>query len=242
MSSQPTAAGTDPQLGPAPARSARFWFTLNAAVAWSGLTLQTFLSATGMYPATATSPSQVGYNNPPGLAGMIPRLIDLFSYFTVLSNTIVAVVLTMLAVRAHGRGWRFRVVRLDSLMMILVTGIVYAVLLAPTASTVGWQVPANSLLHQITPSVTLLVFLLVGPRGWLTWRTLPAALVIPIIWVVYTLLRGAVIQAYPYPFINVVKLGYPTVLMNVAAIAVFGLAIGAVLLGVDRLLARVGRD
>ena len=51
-------------------------------------------------------------------------------------------------------------------------------------------------------------------------------------------MRGAVIGAYPYPFIDVVRLGYGQVLLNVLAIAVLGVVIGTALLGIDRLLSR----
>jgi hypothetical protein len=217
---------------------ARPWHAVNAAVAWLGLGLQLVLSAGGLYPSTQTVPSQLGYGNAAGLAGAVGRTIDFFSYFTIWSNIVVAVVATLLAIDPARDSRLLRVLRLDALLMITITGIVYAVVLAPISHLTGWQVPANSLLHQITPLLTIVVWLVVGPRGWIAWRTIPEALVLPIVWIVCTLLRGAVIGGYPYPFIDVVKLGYGQVLVNVIAIAVIGVVIAAALLGIDRLLAR----
>ena len=65
-----------------------------------------------------------------------------------------------------------------------------------------------------------------APRGWLDRRLIPPALVIPIIWIVLTLLRGAVVHAYPYGFINVVELGYAMALVNVLVIVALGIGMG----------------
>jgi len=217
---------------------ARPWHAVNAAVAWLGLGMQLVLSAGGVYPPTQTVPSQLGFDNAAGFAGAVGRTLDLLSYFTIWSNIVVAVVATVLALHPERDSRLLRVLRLDALLMITVTGLVYAVLLAGTAKLTGWQIPANSLLHQVTPVVTIVVWLVVGPRRWIAWRTIPEALVLPLVWIAYTLLRGAVIGAYPYPFIDVVRLGYGQVLVNVLAIAVLGVVIGAALLGIDRLLSR----
>jgi hypothetical protein len=50
------------------------------------------------------------------------------------------------------------------------------------------------------------------------------------------LLRGAVVDAYPYDFVNVVDLGYAVVLRNVVLVLVLGLVISAILFGVEKLL------
>jgi hypothetical protein len=125
--------------------------------------------------------------------------------------------------------------------MIVVTALVYAVLLGPTATTVGLLGPSNTLRHVVVPLVTMLVFLVAGPRGWIRWGTLPGALVIPLVWVVYTLVRGTVIDAWPYGFINVDANGWASVGAYVGAILVLGLVIGAVLYGIDALIVRLLR-
>ena len=214
------------------------WFVLNAVVAWLGLAVQLVLSTSGMYPGTQTVPSQLGYGNAAGAAGALGRTLDYLSYFTIWSNIVVAVVMTVLALHPLRDTPVLRVLRLDALLMITITGIVYAVVLAPTATLRGWEYLANSLIHQITPLLTLVVWVVAGPRGWIRWSTIPAALVLPLVWLAYTLLRGAVIGGYPYPFVDVVKLGYGQVLVNVVAILVFGVVVAAVLLGIDRLLGR----
>jgi hypothetical protein len=220
------------------ARTARAWFTVNAVVAWLGLAIQFVLSASGMYPPTEKVISQLGAGNPEGAAGALPRIVDFFSYFTIWSNIVVALVLTVLAANPRRDTPALRVLRLDALIMIAITGIVYAVVLAPTATLRGWEVLANAFIHILTPVVTIVVWLVAGPRGWIGWSTIAKAMILPLVWLAYTLVRGAVIGAYPYPFVDVVRLGYGQVAVNVVAIVVFAVVLGAIMLGIDRLLTR----
>ncbi len=47
----------------------------------------------------------------------------------------------------------------------------------------------------------------------------------PIGWLVYTLVRGAIVDWYPYPFLDVGLHGYPRALLACAAVAVLLLAL-----------------
>jgi hypothetical protein len=62
--------------------------------------------------------------------------------------------------------------------------------------------------------------------------------VFPLCWLGFTLIRGAFISWYPYPFIDVTKLGYGGTVLNCLWVSVLwlGLAGGATL--VDRRLGR----
>ncbi len=219
--------------------AARRWLTLNAALAWLGLAVSLTLNAIDYYPPTAgASPTSYGPGNAPGSAGVASRLADWISYFTILSNFVVAIVTTALAIGRARNTPMWRALRLDSVLMITITGLVYAVLLAPTSVQHGWDNLSNSLLHQVTPILTVLVWGFFGPRGWVSWRTVAAALVVPIVWLGWMLGRGAIIHAYPYGFVNAANLGYGTALTNAVGILLLGVVISAIFLGVDRLLAR----
>ena len=71
----------------------------------------------------------------------------------------------------------------------------------------------------------VVAFLLFGPRGWIKASIIPKVLALPIIYVVYTLLRGAVINSYPYDFFDVVSYGYAYVLIFVASILAASLVV-----------------
>ena len=220
-------------------RGARRAFAVNAGLAWLGVVLTVVLSGLGAYEETTPAPGLYGAH-PDGLAGAVSRLADTASYFTIWSNVVVAVVMTLLARRPVRATAVLRTLRLDSLLMITITAIVYAVLLAPTAVVVGWSRLTDPILHQVTPAVTVLVWLVFGPRGWVSWRTVLAALLVPLAWVAWMLVRGAVVGAYPYDFANVTTLGYASVLGTLAGILVFGLVVASVFWGLDLVLRRRG--
>lgn len=215
-------------------RLRRAWGVV-AVVAWTGVVATVLLSGLGWYAQIPPEPGLYG-DTGDGAYGVLQRVVDTFSYFTIWSNIVVAVTATLLARGSDGP--RTRVLMLDALLMITVTAIVYQVLLAPSIDVQGWSLFTDPVLHVITPLLTLLVWGWVGPRGWLTVRLLPLSLVVPLLWVVWMLARGAVIDAYPYAFVAVNERGYPAALATIGAILVFGLVVAGVLTGVERVLSR----
>ena len=211
-------------------------FALNAIFAWTGVIIGTITSGFHMYDYTYTDPHVFGANT-----SAVGRLIDDYSYFTIWSNLLVAIVMTILAVKPEPHGVIMRVLRLDSVVMITVTGILYWALLAANSQSQGIDRIGTLFDHTLTPILTVVVWLLVGPRNWIRWWTPFAALIIPIVWAAYTLVRGNIVGVYPYPFLNVDKYGLPAVLTTIGMIAVFGLVLGYVCWGLDLLLGRKAR-
>lgn len=218
---------------------ARTAFALTAFVAWAGVVMTLLVSATGAGVERVPEPYLYGIH-PAGAAGALSRVVDTLSYFTFWSNAVVGLSATLLLVRPHLDTFAVRALRLSALLMITVTAIVYAVILAPTDVVAGWSRITNPLQHIVTPAVTVGAWLVWGPRRWFTWRTVPAALVIPVTWIAWMLLRGLFIEAYPYGFANVAVLGYGAVAVNLLFVVAFGLAIAALYLAVDRALAAIG--
>jgi apolipoprotein N-acyltransferase len=223
----------------APVRG-RVAFGATAILAGFGMALNLTLTALGTYPSTQTVPTLLGFNEP-GLAGMPGRVFDFLSYFTILSNVVVVVVMAMLWRNPNRAGAAFRVLRLDALVMITVTGLIYWAVLAGSAELQGLEYVTNFIEHTLVPIVTVVVFLVFGPHGQFRVSTVFAALVLPIAWALVTLVRGATISAYPYGFINVAQHGYGSVLTSIAGVAVLGVIIGFVFLGLDRLRSRMQR-
>lgn len=217
---------------------ARTLYGINAVTALIGLSLGFTLTVLGTYPSLNTDPTMLG--NPE--QGAIGRILDYFTYFTIWSNILVAIVMIMLFLRPDRDSFWFRTVRLSSLLMIIVTGIIYNVVLAGTAQLQGLETVSNLFDHVLTPLVSVVVWLLVGPRGWFSWRILVASLVIPIVWLAWALARGAVIGAYPYGFLDVATYGYGAVATNVLGIVVFAVVLGLILWAIDALIRRVMRS
>lgn len=213
----------------------RLLFALNAISAWVGVGVATAASSLGLYRYDVTDPNLFQPSD-----SAIGRLVNSYSYFTMWSNVAVAIVMTIL-VFAPARGRIFQVFRLDALLMITVTGIIYWGMLAANNKSQGIDIIGNLFNHSITPILTVLIWLVAGPRNWIRWWTPLAALILPIVWAAYTLVRGAAINQYPYPFLNVAKYGLSSVLVTIVMIAIFGLVVGYVYYGIDLLLSGKAR-
>jgi hypothetical protein len=219
-------------------------FGINALSAWIGLGMSTFIEIFGLvetkYTGESSPTSQFGHQGDyaSGLAGAPERLIDLFSYFTIWSQIVVGVVMTLLYLNPARDGKLFRVFRLDSILMITVTGVVYNLLLGPNYPPQGLNQISSPIQHTITPLITVLVFVIAGPRGWITLKNILAALVVPIVYVFYTLTRGAIIGKYPYDFFDVITEGYAYVLIFVMGILFASIIVAGFYWGIDKVLSR----
>ncbi|MFI6515834.1 Pr6Pr family membrane protein [Spirillospora sp. NPDC050679] len=166
------------------------------------------------------------------------RLVRLFSYFTIQSNLLVLATSLLLAVRPRRTGGLWRAVRLDALLGITVTGLVFATVLAPNLHLTGPALACTVAFHYVSPPATLLGWLLVEERSPFTKGDLAWSLLWPTAWIDYTLAHGAATGWYPYPFLDVVALGYPAALRNLAVVVAGALLIAALLVWVSRLRGR----
>lgn len=152
------------------------------------------------------------------------------------SNLLVIAVAATLAVRPDRDGRVWRVLRLDAVVCITVTGLVYAVVLRPIVNNEGWAVVTDTGFHVVVPIAAVVGWLAFGPRPRVDARTVGWSVVFPLAWLVYTLLRGAVVHEYPYPFVDVGALGYVRVLLNALGVTALFVALAAAALVVDRRL------
>lgn len=141
--------------------------------------------------------------------GLGTRLWRLFSFFTIQSNLIVLAAAVALVLRPLRDGALWPVVRLDSLLGIVITGLVFAIVLAPQVHLTGWALAATIGFHYISP-----------------WTTLAA-------WLVYIFTQGAFTHWYPYQFLDVNDVGLATALRNAAFVLVLGLLLAAGLKALD---------
>ncbi|MDQ7806118.1 Pr6Pr family membrane protein [Amycolatopsis sp. A133] len=201
----------------------RTWFAVTALVALTGLVVQVVATASDTGGRFTT------------VAG---RVANLFCFFTIDSNLLVIATAALVAFGA-ARGTLFRVLWLDALAGIIVTGIVYQVALAGLYELHGLAFLADTLLHKVTPILFVLGWLLAGPRGAFTWRAVRWSLVYPLAWLAFTLPRGALTGFYPYPFVDADTLGYGQVALNCVFIGLFFTALTAGAFLYDRRLARL---
>ena len=170
-------------------------------------------------------------------ASLLGGLMSFFSYFTVITNTLVATVLTcqLTSRESAARRWFLQPwVSSGIAVSIAVVSLAYNVLLRHLWDPEGWQWLADELMHDVMPLLFLAWWWMYVPKGTLRWAHIPLWLIYPLVYFAYVLLRGHLLAAYPYPFIDVDKLGYPQVLVNAGGLLVGFVTIALVVMGFDR--------
>lgn len=206
---------------------ARLYRAVFACVGWFAVALQ--------YAVTLA-------DNPDSSAGELT--LNFFSYFTILSNILVALALTAPVVAPNSRPGRWFAgegVRAAMAMYIVVVGVVYHFLLAPTWNPQGLALLGNSLLHYVMPAAFVLDWLLFAPKGRLNWKDPAKWLIFPLIYGGWTLIHGALSGWWPYPFVDVGALGLGRVLLNFVGLLVFFLIVGLTVVAIDRTFGRRDR-
>jgi hypothetical protein len=215
---------------------ARLAFAVAAVLAWLGTGMRV-LHDLLLSPRATQSTAGLFGNYRGNFVGSLQRVFDDLSYFTHWSNLAVAVTWTLLALDPSRDSPLFRAARNTALVMITMTGILYVVLIAPTDVVTGWfNVSDNIVIHYLNPPVAVLVWALWGPRGWFRWRDAWRIYPLPLTYLAYTLVRGALTHTYPYAFFNVVLHGYANVMVTMLTIIGESLILIAAFVMLDRLL------
>jgi len=147
---------------------------------------------------------------------------NFFSFFTIQSNLLAATLLLLLATRWHHRRPSFvPMLRGAAVAYMTTTGIVYALLLSGHTEELGTVIPwVNTVVHQVMPIVMLIDWLIEQPRHRLEVRRCLVWMVYPLAFLVYSLIRGPMVDWYPYPFLDPAQSGgYPGVAAYAVGIA-----------------------
>ncbi len=168
-------------------------------------------------------------------------LANFFSYFTILSNLLVAISITAVLFFPQTFVCAFfkRPSVLSAITLyIFIVALVYNTVLRGIISLNGWNLFVDTLLHVIVPILFIIYWFLYVPKGVLHWKQGISWIFFPMGYLVYSLIRGAFFGWYPYPFLNVVSFGYPKVFLNITImIAVFFLS-GLALIMLNKVLGR----
>ena len=133
-----------------------------------------------------------------------------FMYFTIQSNIAVALICAAggyFLVRGREIGSAWYTVKLVGTVSITLTGVVFAVLLAPLLGKAAWSVP-NTLTHLVVPAAAVADFFVVASGAGIRRKNVVYVLIPPLLYVIYAgigYLRGwdfAGRQPYPYFFLN----------------------------------------
>jgi hypothetical protein len=196
----------------------RIYAAVGALLGWCALALQLYLML-----VQAHGPER------------LTAVITYFSFFTILTNILTALVFTAVALQPGWGQWLCqRSVQAAAAVYIAIVGMVYQLLLRQLWNPQGAQWVADVLLHSIMPVGYVLYWLLFAPRAGLSWKDAVTWLTYPAVYLVYILARGAMSGHYPYPFVDVNVLGYGGVLVRAAGLLLVFLGMGLLVVAVGR--------
>lgn len=207
---------------------ARVWFAATALVVAVAVVIQVIVAAdndTGVFDSPAK------------------RALNVFVFFTIQSNLIVGATSLLLALDPRRSSTAFAVARLTGVVAIAVTGIVYHTVLSGLDDLSGWALVANFLLHTLVPLLGVIGWVAFGPRGQTSWTAVGLTIVYMLAWGVFTLVRGEIVDFYPYPFTNPTEQGYARVALKLVFVGGGFVALAAAAHLADRYLtAQSGRS
>jgi hypothetical protein len=186
-----------------------------AFAAWTGLIVQLSFS----YSANAS---------------LLLSLWIMFAFFTIITNFLVAVVFTSIAIN---RGvLRSEWVVAGAMQSIVMVGVSNALLLWGALELSGGSALVDKLLHIATPALVPLFWIIFVRKGNLTWRHPLIWSIYPLAYFIYGMARGLATGKYAYPFLNILALGWQRTALNALFITVAFMALGFAIVWVDRLL------
>ena len=180
-------------------RRSSFYLTVTAVLGWFALASQLYLIIQNRVVSVAET------------------IVRYFSFFTILTNLIVAVCVTVLLLKPNSKWgrWFSKSTTLTAITVyITIVGVVYNVILRFLWKPQGLQYVTDELLHTIIPLLFILYWFLFVPKKGLQYKQFLPWLIYPLLYVIYTAIHGAISGYYPYPFINVTEMGYGKVLIN----------------------------
>jgi hypothetical protein len=190
-------------------------------VAWSGVVLQCWLSLKSSHDAGQTLAS---------------GLISFFGFFTVLTNILVCLALTVLVRTPIGERFLASPFALGGIATsIAFVALAYHLLLRNVWNPQGAQWVANAILHYVTPAIFVAYWYCYRRHGSLRWGDALLWSLYPLAYFVYVLARGEIIGSYPYGFVDVSRIGYAQTWLNAVGLLVVFTLLGFAFVGLDRL-------
>jgi len=158
----------------------------------------------------------------------------LLRFFTIITNLIVAVTMTAIALDRRVSPFLLAGVTLA----IGLVGAVYATLLHGLVQLEGGALLADRLLHYVVPTITVLYWLAIAPKYGLRWHHPLVWSLYPLAYFGYALVRGSIEGIYPYPFMDLGKLGPAQTVLNASGLAAAFVVAGLAMVAFSRLVGR----
>lgn len=160
-----------------------------------------------------------------------------FSFFTAIINTSIAVLLGAYYFYPDSKlsCWFKKSTNNTAVAVyIMIVSLIYYTLLLNNKPLVLAELVATHILHGYVPLAYLGLWFFRFRNGDLNYSDSFKWVLFPLFYFIYLLIRGAVIDSYPYFFVNVSKLGFPVVMLYAVCILGVFLISGLSLVVIDR--------
>ena len=170
-------------------------------------------------------------------AGIAETIIRFFSFFTILTNILVALFFT--AKIYNLKGFFFNLFRSKGSLtavttFILIVGLVYQLILRKTWHPSGIQMIVDELLHSVIPLFMLGYWLLNVQKENLQMKSIFKWLLYPVLYLILVMTRGYFSHYYPYPFLNTNQIGNEKVFLNILFIFIANIVIILILVFIGK--------
>lgn len=168
-------------------------------------------------------------------------IVQFFSYFTVTTNTLVAVT-TTIALCAPQTKWGRRCAKPSAItaiaVYIVVVGLVYNIVLRPLSHLQGWNRVGDELVHSAVPLLYTSYWLGFATKGSVMISRSVRWLLYPFLYLVYTFVHGTMANWYPYPFMNASEIGYGGFWLNSFYLLLLFILLNILFISIDKWLAK----
>lgn len=153
----------------------------------------------------------------------------LLRFFTVITNLALALIMTRVALGGKVSAFLLGGITIASILV----GVVYMTLLRGLLELSGGALLADTLLHKVSPIAMALWWLLLAPRARLKYDAPLWWALYPLAYFAYAVARGLNGDKYPYPFMDVGRLGWTQTMINAGGIAMAFIIAGFLLVWLD---------
>ncbi len=174
-------------------------------------------------------------------ASLLGATVDVLSYFTILTNILVAAILTQRAFSSPEEESTFLLrptTMTAAASYIVIVSLIYELALRRLWSPTGLHLLIDATLHYVLPIAYFVYWLTAVRKGTLRYSSVGWWTLYPFIYLLYTAVRGALDGFFPYPFVDFHSLGLRAFSWNVAGMVALFVGAGLLFVALDHWVAR----
>jgi len=156
--------------------------------------------------------------------GLGATSLTYFGFFTVTTNILVALAVSVTLLQPSSKLrhiFERQSVRAAIALYIFVVAVIYYALLAADHHPEGISALFNIGLHFVMPVLYILDWLIFADKGDIPYKSAPYWTLYPLAYGAFNLIRGHFTGFYPYPFLDISKIGVGAVSLNMLGFALF---------------------